>query len=144
MKNLGVSEIVFSATHGVFSDRPKKKEKGEKSSMSLITALKRNIIDYIYVSDSLPHYKQIKDERVRFISLAKPIAALIRIAADRAVQEDYDIVRRCLYNPGPDKNLVERHFKEGNITPAYENFDMQKAVFGDRSRVIFSRKPRAN
>ena len=142
LKDLKVAEIVFTATHGVFSDRPKKKVKGEKSSMSIETALKKKIIDYIYATDSLSQYKKLnKFENVRTISLARPIAALIRIAANKAKSEDYNIVKRCLYNPGPDKNRIENHFSKRDVAPAFKNFDFQNAVFGNKSRVIFSRQP---
>ena len=151
LKNQGADEIVFAATHGIFSDRPEDKVQGEKTSLSLVGAMNAGIIDYLYVSDTLPQYKKIKldpdlekSDRVRFVSLAKPIAALIKIAADRAVKEDYDIVMRCLYNPGPDKKLIELHFKKGNVNPAYKDFDIQNAVFGNKSRVILSRQPSVN
>lgn len=153
LKSAGASEIVFAATHGVFSDRPKGKAKGEKTSSTLVKALNYGIIDYLYVSDSLPQYRKVQKDpgllrknrkRVRFISLAKPIAALINIAADTAVKEDYDLVRRCLYNPGPHKDRIEGHFQRGNVAPAYRNFDMQQAVYGNKSEVIFSRQPVVN
>lgn len=141
LKDHGVSEVIFTATHGVFSDRPKNKVAGESTSLSLDDALERKIIDYLYVSDSLPQYKKLQHENVRYISIAEPIAALIRIASDHALADDYDLVKRCMYNPGPNKKIIERFFRKGNITPVYENFDFQDAVYGNREHVVFSRQP---
>lgn len=139
VKKLGAAEVVFAATHAVFSE-PDQAGFGEEPNLTLKQALEQKIIDYIYVSDSLPQYKDIKHEKVKYISLARAIAALIKIAADKASPNDFKLIRRCLYNPGPSKDTIGQYFIERNISPAYEGFSYYEGIFGNKEKVVFSRQ----
>ena len=135
VKAAGAREVVFCATHPVFS-----------SPEILLHALDERILDYIYTTDSLPNYKKIVDPlnpqvlhpRLRLQSLAKPIAALIKMAADKATDEDYQLVKRCLYNPGPEKKVIEYQFTKGNIAPAFEGYNFYDGITGKlKSGIIY-------
>lgn len=140
VKKRGARQVIFTATHPVFSD-PKPSDKPIKTIQQ---ALDDGDIDYLYTTDSLPHYKKVKHNHYKIVSVAGLFASLIKIAADKAVEQDYDLVRKCLYNPITNKKDIEKYFREGNVSPAFEGFDYHAGVHGNRERVVFSRQPIVN
>ena len=140
VKKRGAKQAIFTATHAIFSD-PIETDNPIKTIQQ---ALDDGDIDYLYTTDSLPFYKKVKHNHYKIVSVSGLFASLIKIAADKAVEEDYDLVSQCLYNPITNKKEIEKYFREGNVSRAFEGFDYYDGIFGNRGRVVFSRQPAVN
>lgn len=99
-----VAEVHAAITHAALIQPEAKKR--------LFAAMEKKTIASVTFSDSLPI---TIDGDVETISIAKPTAALIRVAAGKGTEEDMSVLEQVSSSPGPSKSEIKKLLLEGRL-----------------------------